>query len=113
MLLITADVLMPYAVAQVVSTYTLDELGAFMEQMYSLKRFIDSNAHQLCTPLVRPGYVKGCILTTVVTWPCVDNPSSASPANIHQRVLSYMRPDGLTTSSPTQVQNTLIDKCKG
>lgn len=78
---------------QVVSAYTSEELSAFMEQMYSLKCFIDLNSRLLSALSSRPG-------------------SSASPANIHQRVLSYMRPEGMVTTSPNQVQTTLLEKYK-
>ena len=38
----------------------------------------------------------------------------SSPANIHQRMLHFMRPEGMATDSPDNVQQSLLNKyrCK-
>ena len=37
----------------------------------------------------------------------------SSPANMHQRMLQFMRPDGMPTDSPSQAQQSLHNKYRG
>ena len=39
--------------------------------------------------------------------------SSLSPSNVHQRMLHFMRPDGMSTDSPAGVQQSLLKKYQG
>ena len=37
----------------------------------------------------------------------------SSPSNVHQRMLHFMRPDGMDTVSPAHVQQSLMKKYQG
>ena len=39
--------------------------------------------------------------------------SHPSPTNLHQRLLHFMRPEGMPTDSPAQVQQSMLNKYKG
>ena len=36
--------------------------------------------------------------------------SQTSPSNVHQRMLRFMRPDSMQTTSPIHVQQSLLNK---
>ncbi len=44
---------------------------------------------------------------------CRGYSSSISPSNVHQRMLHFMRPDGMDTVSPAHVQQSLMKKYQG
>ena len=39
--------------------------------------------------------------------------SHPSPTNLHQRLLHFMRPEGMPTDSPAQVQQSMLNKYRG
>ena len=96
---------------QLMSRYSPEEIAIFSEQMYSLKAFLERNP-QLYSDPMRYSCQSLCGLPSlpVSRLPITSQPS---PTNLHQRLLHFMRPEGMPTDSPTQVQQSMLNKYKG
>ncbi|CAI8052459.1 Nuclear pore complex protein Nup155 [Geodia barretti] len=82
-----------YLNEQFQSNFSLESVAVLLEQLYTLRAFLEHNSH-LFTPADPTG-------------------SSSSPsANLHHRMLNFMRPEGMPTESPSTVQQSLTRKYK-
>ncbi|XP_064386411.1 nuclear pore complex protein Nup155-like isoform X2 [Halichondria panicea] len=75
---------------QVESRYSREELTIFSEQLHNLKSFLETNRQLFSMSS--------------------DSLRMSSPSNVHQRMLHFMRPDGMDTVSPAHVQQSLMKK---
>lgn len=73
------------------STFTQEHLAMFSEHLNALRSFIERNP-QLMASSPNDSLVQ-----------------SASP-NVHQRLLNFMRPEGMSTASPLHIQQSLQAK---
>lgn len=77
---------------QFASRYTPEEVSVFAEQLNNLKAFLERNPQLFDST--------------------ADRFSSPASSNLNQRLLQFMRPEGMPTESPAHVQQSLLNKYK-